>query len=293
MDLIEIVLVLYALLGSATLGYWLMAAFLPQFKAETRKVKLGYSLLIGAGYAVVVSGLSIALVLAKVQEMPFTEWFFVLFPIGFFIMVFAVLGKEIMQWYEQMQLQKSGNFQPAPAPSAATLRNEEELVPIKTAHANAFPVKDADNDLPDFGMEEEHFEFEAFPEHKKGAKKSGKESAAVETAPVPEVKMEKENNSDLLPPSGEKMESQLAKIHSPVKGSEEAGVEKDIDQILNKKLPEEKNRATEKELPSMFPEKKPKTTVNETVAKQKNVLTDDEIQKIKNQLKKSMENQEK
>lgn len=128
-NVLEIGLFLYALAGSASIGYWALVTVLPSVRQKEKTTKLGFAVAIGAGYIMVVFILAAFLSLAHFNNQSFLQLFFWLVPLSFIILSIIVLSRasrELVGQYLRGEIQWGSS-----APSGATANAPQTGLPKK------------------------------------------------------------------------------------------------------------------------------------------------------------------
>ncbi|MBU0635627.1 hypothetical protein KKE06_01225 [Candidatus Micrarchaeota archaeon] len=277
-NVIEFGLFLYALGGSASIGYWAFISFLPDFQVKAKTYKLGYSFIAGAAYTLIVFLLSFFLSEISYNNMAFLEIFFWLIPISFIILAVIVVGKKAWAFYQFKQHEEVL----AEPVFESEKESTREMDPIHTISTNVFdsepatsPKKEMKKVFSDRPMKEKPIASEKNTEElflEKAQQFQPLAPIISDEEPVPKLEKKIEEHFSPATPKNEKSPTKTER------GKYEEDVESEIRKIMDDKeeIPiEEFNPTSEKPKPEPAKEERSK-------------LSQEEIEKIKKELKERM-----
>ncbi|MFH0955350.1 MAG: hypothetical protein V1777_04575 [Candidatus Micrarchaeota archaeon] len=183
-DIIELGLFLYSLAGSASIGYWILTSFWPSIRDRDRQFKTGLSVVVGGLYILLVFLIASFLGAGHYNGWSFVQAFFWLVPVSFIVLVSILLVKHMVLVGRQIQSGEINLFAPKIEIAAETmpLQGSAELV---SELASTVPeIEKTEVPSPSVSSEE------VLP------KSDSKKSAADSSVPVSEV-VPGENEEDV------------------------------------------------------------------------------------------------
>lgn len=269
-NIIEFGLFLYSLGGSASIGYWALISFIPDFYSREKNYKLGYSFVVGAAYTLIVFLISFFLSEAHFNNMAFLEIFFWLIPVSFIVLASVVLGRKAIE----MAQQRVENLDIAPE----EMRKESMEIgePMQPIHTISIEKKYMDSDknndiLFNQSGKEKELE-EAFNEINENAEEEiTKETPLApmisDEEPAPQKKIKEKEISEI--------KEEPSKTERTEQGKQEQDVEEEIKRIM------------------MGEPVKIKEAIKAEIKKKPGSLSEEEIEKIKKELKRRMDEEKK
>ncbi len=166
---IEIGLFLYALAGSATMGYWFLVSFSPSFRERDKNTKLGYSVIAGMIYTGAIFFVSILLVSGHYNNLNFLETFFWMIPISFVLLALTASGKRAWILIERAQYgeqapQKEPEEKLGTSLLTAQTPGTQRIPPMETGTAKSAPFISETSQPIEREKEPEEKTEEEFPE---------------------------------------------------------------------------------------------------------------------------------
>lgn len=260
-DIIELGLFLYSLIGSASIGYWVLTSFWPQIRERENSFKTGLSVVIGAAYILFVFVLASFLGASHYNGWSFVQAFFWLVPVSFIVLASILLFKQGIVLARQVQSGEVKLFAPIIEPAAETT-----------------PLSGSAKMISELA--------EPFPE--KNEEKNDSTSKTTSQEVLPKTDSEISNSISSVEPKGEAEEDVAAEI----KRIMSQGRFQSDAPLAPLPTPEQKTKAPIQSTNFEIPADKKFDFNPPSNPAQKTGLSQEEIDKIKQELKKKIQESE-
>lgn len=243
----EIGLFLYAFAGAASIGYWVIISFVPNWREKDKNTKLGYGFLVGGLFVLLVFFVSWAIQASNPRSV-FLETFFWLMPSIFVLLAFVNVSRRGWVLFQQVQQEKAG-FEPpqaenAFAPAPLVQPGPSDSGRVDSAEKNELAPMISEDSLVGAGKNESGQEVpEEMNEEELGGAELPAEEKKVEKAGQQERDVEEEIRKIMKgdpPQTSDEKTSQQASSGAKIPESWKKDELEKLKQELKKKLDEEK-----------------------------------------------------